>query len=97
VLAAIYLREILSEKNPFALYIQRIGLPFTTDEDACSKYLRSISGIRIDEEQVAAALLYTAISTSAKFSPSVFVSALRKSVPKAFRWQQVISQFDQKD
>jgi CCR4-NOT transcription complex subunit 1 len=89
--------RILSDSNPLPLYIQRIGSGFTADEDSCRNFLRNTGNARLDEEQVAAALIYTAISRSPSFSPTVFVSALRKEVPPDFRWEQVVAQFDQPD
>ncbi|KAI9738878.1 MAG: hypothetical protein M1818_005191 [Claussenomyces sp. TS43310] len=94
VLAALYLQYILVEKNALALYIQRAGSSFTIDEDICTKYLRNVGNIRLDEEQVGAALLYTAISRSPVLSTVTLASSLRKVVPKGFRWEQVVAEFD---
>jgi len=66
----------------------------TADEDACRNYLRN-AGIILDEEQVAAALIYTTISRTPSFSVSTLVSSLRKEVSKDFNWETVISNFDQ--
>jgi CCR4-NOT transcription complex subunit 1 len=67
VLAALYLLNILFEHSPLALYLKRTGSAFTADEEACNKYLRNAGSILLDEEQVGAALLYTAISRTPNF------------------------------
>jgi len=95
VLAALYLVNLLFGHNPLVTYLKRIGSAFTADEEACVKFLRNVGPIRLDEEQVGAALLYTVISRTPKFSPGIFVSSVRKVVLEAFSWQQVIGQFDQ--
>ncbi|RFU35374.1 hypothetical protein B7463_g978, partial [Scytalidium lignicola] len=96
VLASLYLLRLLSESAPLALYIQKTGPDFTRDEETCRNHLRT-SGVRIDEEQVAAALIYTTISRSQSFSVETFVKSLRKEVQRDFNWQQVVSHFDQPD
>lgn len=69
----------------------------TADEVTCREYLRKAGDI-IDEEQVAAALIYAVIShTPPSFSASTLVSSLRKELPKDFHWTKVISYFDQPD
>jgi CCR4-NOT transcription complex subunit 1 len=95
VLAALYLLNILFEHNPLAMQLKRNGSAVTVDEEACSKFLRNLGAIRLDEEQVGAALLYTAISRTPRFSASVFVNGVRKEVSNTFSWQQVVAQFDQ--
>lgn len=85
----------LSDSNPLALSIQKVGSPFTADEETCRNYLRSLGNIRLDEGQVAAALLYTAISRTPSFSPSILASTVRKEAPQDFNWQYVVEQFDQ--
>jgi CCR4-NOT transcription complex subunit 1 len=98
VLAALYLIRSLSDNNPFALYIQRIGSPFTADEETCRNHLRTVmANIRLDEEQVSAALVYIAISRTVHLSPSTLVSSLRQEVAPEFNWQRVIAYFDQPD
>jgi CCR4-NOT transcription complex subunit 1 len=87
--------QSLSDDNGLALYIQRIGSAFTADEDSCRNYLRNAGNIRVDEEQVSAALIYTAIGRTPSFSPSILVSSLRKEASPDFNWQQVIGYFDQ--
>lgn len=95
VLAALYLMRLLFDHNPFILYIRRIGSAFTADEETCTKYLRSMGSGRFEEEQVSAALLYTAISRTVRLSTAVLVKCLRKEVSRSFNWQRVIAQFDQ--
>ncbi|TAQ87177.1 hypothetical protein B7494_g4489 [Chlorociboria aeruginascens] len=97
VLAALYLLRSLSDNNQVAMYIQRAGAAFTSDEDTCRNYLRSIGNGRLDEEQVASALIYTAISRTPLYSPATFVGTLRKEVSREFKWQKVIEAFDQPD
>lgn len=96
ILAALYLMRSLGENNPLTLYIQRIGPSFSADEDTCRSHLRTImANIRLDEEQVAAALIYTSISQSVRFSPSIIVNSLRQEVGPNFSWPKVIASFDQ--
>lgn len=96
VLASLYLMQSLNENNPFALYIQRMGSSFTADMETCRERLRTaMSNIRVDEEQVSAALVYTAISQTIKFSTSTLVNSLRQEVAPDFNWQRVIEYFDQ--
>jgi CCR4-NOT transcription complex subunit 1 len=95
MLAALYLLSSLSDKNPLALSIQRIGSIFTSDEETCRNYLRSLGSIRLDEEQVASALIYTTISRTHSFSPEILVTTIRMEVPREFSWQHVVEQFDQ--
>ncbi|PQE06470.1 hypothetical protein CJF32_00002382 [Rutstroemia sp. NJR-2017a WRK4] len=99
VLAALFLMHILTEGNQLALYIQKIGSTFTSDEETCRDHLRraGAGNISLDEEQVAAALLYTAISRTPTFSSQVLVSSIRKEVPAGFNWQRVVSCFDTTD
>jgi CCR4-NOT transcription complex subunit 1 len=95
VLAALYLMNLLFEGYPLVTYLKRVGSAFTADDDSCLRFLRNVGTIRLDEEQVGAALLYTVISRTPKFSPVVFISSVRKVVPETFSWQQVVAQFDQ--
>jgi CCR4-NOT transcription complex subunit 1 len=96
VLSALYLMTSLSDSNPLALSIQRVGSPFTSDEETCRSYLRSLGNIKLDEEQTAAALIYAAISRTPSFSPTVLVNAVRQE-QKDFDWQYVLKCFDQSD
>jgi CCR4-NOT transcription complex subunit 1 len=97
VLASLYLLKLLNDRNTLTLSIKRIGSAFTSDEEACRQHLQSFANININEEQVSAALLYTAISRVPTYSPATFVAALRKEVPQGFDWQQVVRFFDQED
>ncbi|KIN02112.1 hypothetical protein OIDMADRAFT_121717 [Oidiodendron maius Zn] len=97
LLAALYLLVILSDANPLALSIRRIGPSFTSDEETCRNYLRSLGNMRLDEEQVASALIYTTISRSQPFSPAVLATALRKEAPRELNWQEVLEHFDRPD
>jgi CCR4-NOT transcription complex subunit 1 len=56
-----------------------------------------VGGIVLDEEQIAAALLYAAISRTPSLSPAIFVNSLRKEVSRDFTWQNVVAKFDQPD
>ncbi|KAA8566952.1 hypothetical protein EYC84_010048 [Monilinia fructicola] len=97
VLAALFLMSIITEGNELILYIKRTGAAFTSDEDTCRNYIRQAGEIKLDEAQIAAALLYTAISRTPKFSPQILVSSLRKEVPAGFSWLQVVQHFDTPD
>jgi len=97
ILAALYLLRNLSDSNPLAISIQLAGSSFTADEETCRNYLRSLGNIKLDEEQVAAALIYTAISQTPSFSPLVLASTIRKEVSREFNWKIVVEQFDQPD
>ncbi|KAL1873111.1 hypothetical protein VTK73DRAFT_1116 [Phialemonium thermophilum] len=100
VLAALDLMRVLGDKPPnaLALYIHRTGPEFTVDEETCTTYLRNRPGnIQLSEEQVAVALTYTTISRTPPFNPSVLVAGLRHVLPNTFRWQYVVSYFDQRD
>lgn len=100
VLAALDLMRVLGDKPPnaLALYIHRTGQDFTTDEDTCTGHLKNRPGsIQLSEEQVAVALTYTTISQTPAHNPSVLVAGLRHVLPDSFRWQHVVSYFDQRD
>lgn len=98
VLTSLYLLHSLSDNNLLTLYIQRMGPSFTADIETCRDRLRTAMSImRIDEEQVSAALVYTAISQTIKFSTSTLVNSLRQEVAPDFNWQRVIAYFDQPD
>ncbi|KAL3420789.1 CCR4-NOT transcription complex subunit [Phlyctema vagabunda] len=97
VLAALFLLVCLRNQNTLALGIKAIGSAVTAEEETCRNYLRKVGNIRLDEEQVAAALLYTAISRTPTFSPGILVNSLRKEVSRDFNWRHVIAHFDQED
>ncbi|TVY33033.1 General negative regulator of transcription subunit [Lachnellula subtilissima] len=95
LLAALYLWTSLSDRNPLVLYIKERGSTMTADEETCRNHLRVAGNIQRDEEQVAAALIYTTISQTPPFSTSTLVSSLQKEVPRDFNWGKVLSYFDQ--
>ncbi|CAK7202079.1 CCR4-NOT core subunit cdc39 [Sporothrix eucalyptigena] len=97
VLSTLDLLRVLADRPATLLVnsIQKTGADFTRDEDVCVSHLQSRPGQTITEEQVAAALGYTAISQTYNYNPSVLVAALRRVVPATFRWQEVIERFDQ--
>ena len=94
ILAALFLTRLLVDHNELALYMHKEGARFTADEDTCRSYLMN-GNVRIDEEQVAAALLYAAISRTPPLSPTVLASSLRKELKGGFNWQHVVAHFDQ--
>lgn len=98
VLAALDLNRVLVEKPPNALvlYIQRVGAEFTRDEEACVRFLQDRPhSVQLSEEQVSNALSYATISQTPEHNPSVLVAGLRRVLPPGFRWQDVVSYFDQ--
>ncbi|KAL8305261.1 hypothetical protein RB600_008238 [Gaeumannomyces tritici] len=100
VLATLDLFRVLGDKpgNALALYMKKVGSEFTRDHDTCLKYLQSRPGsIPLGEEQVSFALTYATVSQSQRHDPVVLVSALRHVVNASFRWQLVVSCFDQRD
>ncbi len=92
VLAALYLTKLLND--PLVMAIKNTGSAFTSDEEACRGYLRKFGQNRLDEEQVASALLYTVMSRTPSYSTAVLVGSLRNELPVEFNWQHVIEQFD---
>ncbi|OLN96011.1 General negative regulator of transcription subunit 1 [Colletotrichum chlorophyti] len=99
VLAALDLVRVLADKPPNALatYIQRTGSDFTQDEETCVSYLQSRpQNVQLSEEQVSIALTYSTISLTPLYEPSVLAAALRRVLPPSFRWQDVVSYFDQR-
>ncbi|CAI4215426.1 unnamed protein product [Parascedosporium putredinis] len=97
VLAALDLIRLLTDgpSNALVHYIQHTGAEFTKDEDICQGYLQSRpAGVQLNEEQVAAGLMYSVISQTPRFKPSVLSAALRKVLPNSFRWFKVVSGFD---
>ncbi|KAK7698280.1 CCR4-NOT core subunit cdc39 [Diaporthe eres] len=98
VLAALDLNRVLVDKPPnaLALYIQKVGPEFTRDEESCARFLQERPpSVQLSAEQVSNALWYTAISQTPQQSPTVLVAGLRRALPSAFRWQDVLSYFDQ--
>lgn len=96
VLASLCLVRLLDEHNKLVLRLHEAGSEMTADEDKCRAFL-SKKDTLIDEEQVAAAILYCAISRTITFSPKVLVATLRGRVKNPFNWQKVVSSFDQPD
>ncbi|PNH39223.1 hypothetical protein VD0004_g7641 [Verticillium dahliae] len=99
VLAALDLVRVLADKPPNALatYIQRTGAGFTKDHDACVSYLQNRpTHVQLSEEQVSIALTYTTISQTPHHDPSILAAALRRVLPSTFRWQDVVTYFDQR-
>ena len=91
--------RVLGDKpqNALALYIHRTGPDVTRDEDSCVSYLQNRpSNIQLSEEQVSMALTYTAISQTPPHNPSILVAGLRRVLPAAFRWQDVVAYLDQR-
>lgn len=98
VLAAFDLNRILVERPPNALvlYIQRIGAEFTRDEESCARLLQERPpSVHISEEQISNALIYTTVSQTPNYNPATLVAGLRRNLPPNFRWQDVVSYFDQ--
>ncbi|KAL0764632.1 hypothetical protein CaCOL14_012933 [Colletotrichum acutatum] len=99
VLAALDLVRVLADKPPNALAtsIQRTGGDFTRDEESCVSYLQSRpQNVQLSEEQVSIALTYCTISQTPRYDPSILAAALRRVSPSSFRWQDVVSYFDQR-
>ncbi|KAK4145258.1 CCR4-Not complex component, Not1-domain-containing protein [Dichotomopilus funicola] len=97
VLAALDLLRMLADKgvNALTLYIHRTGASFTLDEETCTNYLQNRpKTIQLSEDQVAISLMYTTISLTPRHNPSVLVASLRRILPDSFRWQDVVSAFD---
>ncbi|PKS07838.1 hypothetical protein jhhlp_006446, partial [Lomentospora prolificans] len=97
VLAALDLIRLLADSpsNALVQYLQRTGADFTKDEETCLSFLQNRpANIHLNEDQVSAGLIYTVISQTPKFKPSVFTAALRKVLPASFRWFRVVSGFD---
>lgn len=98
VMAALDLNRILVERPSTALvsYIRRVGAAFTRDEESCVRFLQDRpSSIQLSEEQVSNALWYATISQTPEHNPSVLVAGLRSVLPSGYRWQDVVSYFDQ--
>ncbi|KAK2001242.1 CCR4-Not complex component [Colletotrichum falcatum] len=99
VLAALDLVRVLADKPPNALatYIQRTGGDFTRDEETCVSYLQNRPpNVQLSEEQVSIALTYSTISQTPLYDSSVLTASLRRVLPPSFRWQDVVSYFDQR-
>lgn len=97
-LAALDLMRFLIDKpaNALALHMHKTGAEFTRDEDTCVSYLQNRTLNGIGEEAASVALAYSTVSQSPSYNPSVLVAALRRTVPASFRWQDVITYFDQR-
>lgn len=98
VLAALDLNRVLVDKPPnaLALYIQKVGPEFTREDESCARFLQDRpQSVQLSAEQVSNALWYTAISQDPEQNPTVLVAGLRRALPAAFRWQDVLSYFDQ--
>ncbi|KAF3761896.1 Not1-domain-containing protein [Cryphonectria parasitica EP155] len=100
LLAALDLNRLLVDKpsNALVSYIQKVGPDFTRDEETCARFLRDRpSSIPLTEEQVSNALTFTTISQTPQpqHNPSALVAGLQRVLPPGFRWQDVISYFDQ--
>lgn len=98
ILASLDLNRLLVERPPNALvlYIQRTGPEFTRDEESCLRLLQDRpASVQLSEEQVSNALLYTTVSQTPGHNPSILVGGLRRILPPTFRWQDVVSYFDQ--
>lgn len=97
-LAALDLHRVLVDKPPnaLALYIQKVGPDFTRDEESCVRFLQERpASVQLSAEQVSNGLWYTVIGQTPEQSPAVLVAGLRRALPPAFRWQDVLSYFDQ--
>ena len=94
VLSALYLIKLVSDSNPLVLSIKDAGPAFTSDEEACRGNLRRIGKNLLDEEQIACALLYTAISRTHSFSTAILLKSLCNELSFEFDWQRVIDRFD---
>lgn len=98
VLAALDLNRLLVERpsNALVFYIQRTGAEFTRDEESCLRLLQDRPpSVQLNEEQISNALIYTTISLTPNYNSSVLVASLRRTLPPGFRWQDVVSYFDQ--
>ncbi|KAK6062931.1 CCR4-Not complex component [Seiridium cupressi] len=100
VLASLDLMRLLGDKptNALTRYIQRVGADFTRGEDSCYSSLENRpENIDLSAEQVSSALLYTTISQTPRYDPSVLVAGLRRVLPPSFAWQDVLAYFDHRD
>lgn len=97
VLAALDVGRVLAERpaNALARYIQKTGSDFTRDEENCVAYMQNrLNNVSLSPEQVAPALIYTAISITPQYDVGVLVKALLRLVPKSFDWMEVVLCFD---
>lgn len=97
VWAALYLRYLVYDHNPLIIGMRRVGSAFTSDEDNCSKYLRSMGNVRLDEEQISTAILYSVISRTPQLKVDVLVSSIYREQGGNISWNQVARHFDRKD
>ncbi|ROW03395.1 hypothetical protein VSDG_01209 [Cytospora chrysosperma] len=98
ILSSLDLNRVLVDKPPnaLALYIQKVGVEFTRDEELCARFLQDRPPtVQLSADQVSNALWYASISQTPEHNPAVLVAALRRILPPAFRWQDVVSYFDQ--
>jgi CCR4-NOT transcription complex subunit 1 len=93
IVSALALLDLLNEDNPLIAALHSLGSVSPADEDECKKCLDSIGPLP-NEEQVASALLYCAISQTPSFSPIVLVQTIRAQVSRDFNWVLVLAQFD---
>ncbi|KAG9229162.1 putative general negative regulator of transcription subunit 1 [Amylocarpus encephaloides] len=101
VLSALYLMHSLNSRNTLVLHLKRTGSAITTDEDTCTHLLKVAEeeGIHLDEEQVAAALIYATISQTPTLSLPTLVNSLRDvlSPNTHFSWPRAVSYFDREN
>lgn len=96
--AALDLNRVVVDRpsNALVLYVRRVGAGFTRDEESCARFLQDRpSSIQLSEEQISNALWYATVSQTPEHNPSILVTALRSVVSPGFRWQDVVSYFDQ--
>ncbi|EHL03154.1 putative General negative regulator of transcription subunit 1 [Glarea lozoyensis 74030] len=96
ILAALYLLKSLGDRNTLVHYLKLVGSKITQEEDTCIHYLRAAKGegVQLNEEQVAAALIYAAISQTPVLYMPTLVNSIRKVV-SSISWPEVIRNFDQ--
>jgi len=92
---ALQLIELLSTGHALVRLIQQIG-PKCSSSGEAAKDLLSSFGDRLDEDQIADALLYMAFSPDwPQYSPAVFVTTAREhSCFKSLKWSHVVGGFD---
>ncbi|KAG5923800.1 hypothetical protein E4U61_002488 [Claviceps capensis] len=98
VLAALDIGRVLADcsANALSRYIQKVGVDFTRDEEACLSQLHNRpNSVQLNPEQVASALMLTTTCRSPVYDPVVLGSALQKIVPRTFKWNEVVLFFDQ--
>lgn len=92
VLAALYLRHLVLGGNKLVTALFQGASVQGTNEEQLVQHLR---GARFDEDEVSGAILYSAISIEPKIQPIILVEALRRILPRDFRWDKVIDGFDE--